>query len=109
MYYKITNGSVSFSGNPILENIDFKVSDNEKIGIVGRNGSGKTTLLKAIIGEIDLENGYDELKIEHVGDYKIGYVKQNIDNKLNTKMIDYILDAYDDIINIEKSMAALEE
>lgn len=109
MYYKITNGSVTLSGNTILENINFKVSDNEKIGIVGRNGSGKTTLLKAIIGEIDLENGYDELKIEHVGDYKIGYVKQNIDNNLNTKMIDYILDAYKDIINIENSMAILEE
>ncbi len=109
MYYKITNGSVSFSGNPILENIDFKVSDNEKIGIVGRNGSGKTTLLKAIIGEIDLENGYDELKIEYVGDYKIGYVKQNIDNNLNAKMIDYILGAYVDILNIEKNMVTLEE
>ena len=82
MYYKISNGSVTFSGNTILEDINFKVSDNEKIGIVGRNGSGKTTLLKAIVGEVDLENGYDDLKVESIGDYKVGYVKQNIDNNL---------------------------
>ena len=108
MYYKISNGSVTLSGNTILENINFKVSDNEKIGIVGRNGSGKTTLLKAIIGEIDLENGYDDLKVESVGDYKVGYVKQNVDNNLNIKMIDYIVDAYSNLIDIEKNMKKLE-
>ena len=108
MYYKISNGSVTLSGNTILEDINFKVSDNEKIGIVGRNGSGKTTLLKAIVGEIDLENGYDDLKVESVGDYKVGYVKQNVDNNLNIKMIDYIVDAYSNLIDIEKSMKKLE-
>ena len=108
MYYKISNGSVTLSGNTILEDINFKVSDNEKIGIVGRNGSGKTTLLKAIVGEIDLENGYDDLKVESVGDYKVGYVKQNVDNNLNIKMIDYIVDAYSRLIDIEKSMKKLE-
>lgn len=108
MYYKISNGSVTLSGNTILEDINFKVSDNEKIGIVGRNGSGKTTLLKAIIGEIDLENGYDDLKVESVGDYKVGYVKQNVDNNLNIKMIDYIVDAYSSLTDIEKNMKKLE-
>ena len=108
MYYKISNGSVTLSGNTVLEDINFKVSDNEKIGIVGRNGSGKTTLLKAIVGEIDLENGYDDLKVESVGDYKVGYVKQNIDNNLNIKMIDYIVDAYSNLIDIEKNMKKLE-
>lgn len=108
MYYKISNGSVTLSGNTILEDINFKVSDNEKIGIVGRNGSGKTTLLKAIVGEIDLENGYDDLKVESVGDYKVGYVKQNVDNNLNIKMIDYIVDAYSNLIDIEKNMKKLE-
>lgn len=108
MYYKISNGSVTLSGNTILEDINFKVSDNEKIGIVGRNGSGKTTLLKAIVGEIDLENGYDDLKVESVGDYKVGYVKQNVDNNLNIKMIDYIVAAYSNLIDIEKSMKKLE-
>ena len=108
MYYKISNGSVTLSGNTILEDINFKVSDNEKIGIVGRNGSGKTTLLKAIVGEVDLENGYDDLKVESVGDYKVGYVKQNVDNNLNIKMIDYIVDAYSNLIDIEKSMKKLE-
>ena len=54
MYYKISHGSVTLSNNTVLEDINFCVNDNEKIGIVGRNGSGKTTLLKAIASEYEI-------------------------------------------------------
>ncbi len=66
--------------NPVLENIDFEVKDNEILGLVGPNGAGKTTLLNIIGGiwpadsgdvEIDglnITGGRDELK------RKIGYV-----------------------------------
>lgn len=33
-----------------LKDINFKLSNNEKIAIVGENGSGKTTLIKLILG-----------------------------------------------------------
>src|ERR1017187_7765618 len=33
-----------------LVDIDFTISDNETVGILGRNGSGKSTLLKCICG-----------------------------------------------------------
>lgn len=109
MYFKISNGSVTLSGNTILEDINFSVTDNEKIGIVGRNGSGKTTLLKAIIGEIDLEDGYDTLKIEKTNDFKIGFIKQNVSTNLNIKMQDYILSAYESLVNLEKEIKKTEE
>ena len=51
MYLNIKNGSIEINGNTILEDINFLVKNNEKVGVVGRNGSGKTTLLKAITGE----------------------------------------------------------
>ena len=109
MYYKISNGSISFDGNVLLEDINFQVNDNEKIGLVGRNGTGKTTLLKAIIGEVDLEDGYDKVKVEKTNDFTIGYIKQNLDTNPNTKMIDYILDAYKKLISIEKEIKSVEE
>lgn len=34
----------------VLKDINFKLSNNEKIAIVGENGSGKTTLIKLILG-----------------------------------------------------------
>lgn len=109
MYFKINNGSITLNGRTILEDINFNVTDNEKIGIVGRNGSGKTTLLKAIIGEIDLEDGYDKLKIEKTNDFNIGYVKQNIETDLDEMMIDYILSSYTKLTNLEKDIKKIEE
>ena len=108
MYYKIKNGSVTLSGNTILENICFTVADNEKIGIVGRNGTGKTTLLKAITNEIELEDGYDLLEVEKT-DFKIGYSRQNIDYSDDELMIDFILESYKDILEVEAKIEKLSE
>lgn len=109
MYYKINNGSITLKGNTILENINFSVTDNEKIGIVGRNGSGKTTLLKALIEEIDFEDGYEKLEIEKTNDFKIGYVQQNTSLNKEQTMISYILESYEKIINIEKELKKIED
>ena len=62
MYYKISHGSVTLGNNTVLEDINFCVKDNEKIGIVGRNGCGKTTLLKAIVGEYEITSGTLEIE-----------------------------------------------
>lgn len=109
MYFKISNGSITLGSNTILENIDFLIKDNEKVGIVGRNGSGKTTLLKAITKEIDLEDGYDKLKIESIGEYKIGYVKQDVTKYLDLTMLEYILEPFKKLIDIENRLSKLED
>ena len=106
---KIENGSITIDGNTILENINFCVKDNEKIGIIGRNGSGKSTLLKAIIGKLELNDGYDKVRVDKTNDFKIGYASQNIDSSLNIKMIDYIKSAYSNLVNIEKNLRKLEK
>lgn len=110
MLYKISNGSIEISGNTILEEINFEVHDKEKIGLVGRNGCGKTTLFKGIIGEVELDQGLGEdvFRIDKVGNPNIGYVSQNISYDVNMKMIDYILLAYRDILDVEKELERLE-
>lgn len=108
MYYKINHGSITLGNNTVLEDINFCVKEHEKIGIVGRNGSGKTTLLKGIIGEAQLSDGYDTLSIEKVGDFNIGYVKQNTNMNLDITLLDYIKEAYKDILEIENKLNKLE-
>ena len=49
MNFKITNGSVEYGAETILEEINIEIKDKEKIAIIGRNGAGKSTLLKAIM------------------------------------------------------------
>ena len=36
----------------LMENVSFRVSDGDKIGLVGRNGAGKTTLTKVLAGDL---------------------------------------------------------
>ena len=48
MNFKITNGSVEYGAETILEEINIEIKEKEKIAIIGRNGAGKSTLLKAI-------------------------------------------------------------
>lgn len=109
MYYKIKNGSITIDGNTILEDINFSITDHEKIGIVGRNGTGKTTLLKAITEEIELEDGYDRLSIEKTNDFKIGYVKQNVIINKDQTMLDYILESYNKLTTMEKEIKKIED
>ena len=41
----------------ILNNVNFKILENDKIGIVGKTGSGKTTLINIICGLIKSDSG----------------------------------------------------
>lgn len=108
MYLKITNGSIEINNKVILEDINFLIKNNEKVGLVGRNGSGKTTLLKGITGQIPFTDGYDKLHIEK-DKFKIGYVSQENLTDPDTLLIDYIRSSYKEIINIEKNLESLEK
>jgi ATP-binding cassette subfamily C (CFTR/MRP) protein 10 len=48
---------------PALNNISFKISAGEKVGICGRTGSGKSSLLMAIFRGVELNSGC--IRIDH--------------------------------------------
>lgn len=111
MNYRITNGSVSYGAETILEEINFEVKGNEKVAIVGRNGSGKSTLLKSIINNELLEEGTGEEKfsIYKEGNPVIGYLKQIEFDDDNITMLDEILKVYKPIIDLEEKINKLVE
>src|SRR5690606_30844326 len=41
----------------LMENVSFRVTQGDKIGLVGRNGAGKTTLTKVLAGELPATDG----------------------------------------------------
>ena len=62
-----------FNGDSLIENADFVLSENERIGLIGGNGEGTTTLLRLLIGELTEESG----KILRKNGIRIGYLAQN--------------------------------
>jgi energy-coupling factor transporter ATP-binding protein EcfA2 len=45
------------SGDPLFDNVSFKVERGDRLALAGPNGAGKTTLLRALIGETELAGG----------------------------------------------------
>lgn len=109
MNYRITNGSVSYGAETILEEINFNVKGKEKVAIVGRNGSGKSTLLKAIISNELLSEGVgtEKFSVYKESVKEIGYLKQIDFEDDNITMLDEILKVYKEIIDLEKKMESL--
>ena len=56
------------------------MNPRERIGLTGRNGDGKTTLFRIIVGEEQPESGVVVIP----KNYRIGYVRQQIDFKEDT-------------------------
>lgn len=112
MKIKLNNVSVSFGENTVLNNINFVVNDNDKVALIGRNGCGKSTLIKVITGEQEIDNsssGDNLNKIEKIGSFKIGQVKQITFDDENESLEGEILKAYSNILNVKKQMQELEK
>ena len=83
-YVELKNISFSYEKNNdfALSNINLKIHNGDKIGIIGRSGSGKTTLINIILGLIKPDNGeiiIDEKKINFdnfTWSNNLGYVPQ---------------------------------
>jgi manganese/zinc/iron transport system ATP- binding protein len=69
---------VSYGKNPVLWNIDFTLPQGSLTGIIGPNGAGKSSLIKAIMGLMEINNGYIKIFDQDLekARKKISYVPQ---------------------------------
>ena len=68
----IDNLTVRLGGRAILERASATVPVGARVGLIGRNGAGKSTLMKALIGEIEPDDG----EISKPSRARIGYIAQ---------------------------------
>ena len=64
--------TVRLGGRTILDRATAAVPPGARVGLIGRNGAGKSTLMKAIIGQIDPDDG----AIEKPRRARLGYIAQ---------------------------------
>ena len=65
--------TVRLGGRTILDRANATIQPGAKVGLIGRNGAGKSTLMKAIIGEIEADEG----AIEMPKRMRLGYISQS--------------------------------
>ena len=54
---QITKAFKSYGDQVLLDGAEATLSDNVKVGFIGRNGAGKSTLLRILLGEEELDSG----------------------------------------------------
>ena len=64
--------TVRLGGRAILERASATIPQGARVGLIGRNGAGKSTLMKALIGQIDPDEG----QIGKPTRARIGYIAQ---------------------------------
>ena len=110
MQLTIKNGSLDLSGEQILSNINFEITDNSHIALVGRNGSGKTSLLKIISGEYSITKDDTNNKGSFTvsGKPKIGTLSQMTFTNEDKTLVEEIRDAYKEILKLKAELESAQ-
>lgn len=84
---ELENIGKDFNNKTLINELNYNLLRDDRIGIIGQNGTGKSTLLKIIAGHLQPDRGF-----VHIGDtVKIGFFRQeNDDINENIRVIEYI-------------------
>jgi len=69
----LDDASMGHGGQPLLTGVVLRISQGDRIGILGRNGAGKTTLMRALAGQLPLLAGERTV----ARDLQLGYFAQH--------------------------------
>ena len=96
----INSLTVAYGGFVLLNDINFHISESDKIGLVGKNGAGKSTILKLICGIQNPTSG----KVAVPNDVKIGYLPQIMEHHRGRTVIDEAMTAFADMFALEDEL-----
>ncbi len=100
----LTNVSVAFGGQVVLDGLTWAVRPGVRTGLVGPNGAGKSTLLRVIAGTQAVDGG----EVSFEGGTTVGYLTQDVQEMPGeTTVLDAALDAFADVLAAERAVRDL--
>ncbi len=101
----INSLTVAYGGFTLLNDINFHISEADKIGLVGKNGAGKSTILKLICGLQSPTSG----QIAVPNGLKIGYLPQIMEHHRGKSVIDEAMTAFSGMFDMEAELADITQ
>lgn len=77
----------AYGSQVILDNASVTISEDQKIGVIGRNGAGKSTLCKIITGEEEQDSG----TIGKSTDFRLAYLEQEDSYELDETVSAFLM------------------
>lgn len=90
---KLTNATLSFGENPLLDKVNLQIDAREKIFLIGRNGMGKSCLLKVLAGHYKLDDG----EIYREPGLKIAELTQDLPSNDELSIYEYVAQGLEEI------------
>ena len=84
---EIRNASKRYGEQVLLDEASATITDDGKVGFIGRNGAGKSTLLKVILGEEELDGG----EVIHHPRLRLGYLRQHDPFRPEESALDFLV------------------
>lgn len=84
---QIRDAHKSYGDQHLLDGADATITDDKKVGFIGRNGAGKSTLLKVLLDEEELDAG----EVIRHPDLKVGYLRQHDPFKEGESALDFLM------------------
>ena len=92
---------MSFGGETLFHDVNFRLEENGRAGLVGVNGCGKTTLMHVINGRQEAETG----GISKAAGIKLGCMEQYVIRDDNITLYDEVLEIFRPLIDAENELA----
>lgn len=96
--------TINFAGREIFHDLSWAVGDRDRVGLVGPNGAGKSSLLKAIMGEVQPDQG----TIVRARGVTVGYLPQSVTLTPGSTVLDEALIPPPRLAQVEAELSRIE-
>jgi ATP-binding cassette subfamily F protein 3 len=96
--------SLAFGGRKIVDGLDLRIDEEDRIGLVGRNGTGKSSLMRIIAGAQEADGG----RVRKAGGARIGWLPQELDVLADKTLLASVVESVPGRADLEEMLASVE-